>query len=114
MKTIKKLKAKYGFTMDENTPFNRVDGSLGKINLGSSENSKIFAGLKDKEAEIFTFDLSGKTQIVAIEKSSNKDLPAFDRKKEKNGLQMVLSNKIKQNVLKTIGDNTPVKQFAEL
>lgn len=114
MKKLKSLKSKYGFAMDENTPFNRVEGSLGKINLGAEENSKIFAGLKTKDADIFTFDLSGKTQIVAIEKSSNKDLPAFDRKKERNGLQMVLSNKIKQNVLKTIGDNTPVKQFMKL
>jgi peptidyl-prolyl cis-trans isomerase D len=114
MKKIKTLKAKYGFAMDENTPFNRVDGSLGKITLNSSENKTIFAGLKDKEADIFTFDLDSKIQVVAIEKSSNKDLPAFDRKKEKNGLQMVLSNKIKKNVLKAIGDNTAVKTFAKL
>jgi peptidyl-prolyl cis-trans isomerase D len=114
MKKLKSLQNEYGFAMDENTPFNRVDGSLGKITLASAENSKIYAGLKNKDADIFTFDLTGKTQIVAIEKSSNKDLPVFDRKKEKNGLQMVLSNKIKKSVLETIGESTPVKQFVKL
>ncbi len=114
MKTIKKLKDEYAFNMDENTPFNRLDGSTGKITLAASENSKIFTGLKDKDADIFAFDLSDKTQIVNIKKSISKDLPVFDRKKEMKGLQTALSSKLKQSVLKSIGDNTPVKQFAKL
>ena len=63
---------------------------------------------------MFTFNLSDKNLIVSIQKSFNKDLPVFDLEKEKNGLQMVLSNKIRTDVLKTIGDDTPVKQFVEL
>jgi len=44
----------------------------------------------------------------------NKNLPPFDRKKEMNGLQMALSSKLKKDVLKVIGDKTPVKNFVQL
>lgn len=113
-KELKALKKKYGFSLDENTQFNRFEGSLGQIMIASEQNKEIFNGLKDKEANFYNFNLPGKNLIVAIEKSYNKDLPQFDLEKEKNGLQMVLSNKIKQTVLKEIGDEVAVKQFVNL
>lgn len=113
-KKLKSLKEKYGFALDLNTQFNRYEGSLGNINIGKEQNKAIFDGLKDQDANFYQFDLTGKKLIVSIEKSYNKDLPMFDAEKEKNGLQMVLSNKIRQEVLKVIGDDTPVKQFVNL
>ncbi|MCF8057662.1 MAG: SurA N-terminal domain-containing protein [Bacteriovoracaceae bacterium] len=114
MKEVANLKKKYGFDLDENVQFNRFEGSLGQINIAAEQTKDIFSGLKDKEANFYNFALAGKTLIVAIEKSFDKDLPVFDREKEKNGLQMVLSNKIKQAVLKEIGDEVAVKQFVNL
>jgi peptidyl-prolyl cis-trans isomerase D len=114
MKEVTNLKKKYGFALDENVQFNRFEGSLGQINIAAEQNKDIFNGLKDKEANFYNFDITGKNLIVAIEKSFNKDLPPFDREKEKNGLQMVLSNKIKQAVLKEIGDEVAVKQYVKL
>lgn len=113
-KEVSKLKKKYGFSLDENTRFNRFEGSLGNINIASEQNKEIFAGLKDKDANFFNFDLAGKNLIVSIEKSYEKNIPDFDHKKEKNGLQMALSNRIKTTVLKTIGDDVAVKQFVKL
>jgi peptidyl-prolyl cis-trans isomerase D len=114
IKKLKSLKKKYGFALDENIQFNRFEGSLGNILIPSDQNKEIFNGLKDKDANFYNFDLPSKNIIVAIEKSYNKDLPQFDLKKEKNGLQMVLSNKIKTEVLKEIGDQVAVKQFVQL
>lgn len=114
VKEVQNLKKKYGFALDENTRFNRFEGSLGNINIASEQTKEIFAGLKDKDANFFNFDLAGKNLIVSIEKSYEKDLPDFDHKKEKNGLQMALSNRIKTTVLKTIGDDVAVKQFVKL
>lgn len=114
VKQLKSLKKQYGFALDENTQFNRFEGSLGNIMIPADQNKEIFNGLKGKDANFFNFNLPGKSLIVAIEKSYNKDLPQFDLQKEKNGLQMVLSNKIKQAVLKEIGDEVAVKQFVNL
>jgi peptidyl-prolyl cis-trans isomerase D len=114
VKELKSLKKEYGFALDENVQFNRFEGSLGNIMIPSEQNKEIFNGLKDKEANFYNFDLPSKNIIVAIEKSYNKDLPQFDLKKEKNGLQMVLSNKIKTEVLKEIGDQVAVKQYVQL
>jgi peptidyl-prolyl cis-trans isomerase D len=111
---LKELKKQYGFALDENTRFNRFEGSLGNITIAAEQTKDIFAGLQDKDANFFNFDLAGKSLIVSIEKSYDKDLPDFDHKKEKNGLQMVLSNRIKQTVLKKIGDDVAVKQFVKL
>ncbi|MEC7275593.1 MAG: SurA N-terminal domain-containing protein [Bdellovibrionota bacterium] len=113
-KKLQSLKEKYGFALDSNIQFNRFEGSLGDIQIPAEQNKEIFDGLKVQDPNMFTFNLSDKNLIVSIQKSFNKDLPVFDLEKEKNGLQMVLSNKIRTDVLKTIGDDTPVKQFVEL
>jgi len=114
MKKLDSLQKQYGFALDKEVEFNRFEGSLGQIQISSPETKKVFAGLKDKESNFYQFDLAAKKQVIAIQKSYNKDLPQFDAKKEKNSLQMVLSNRLKTNVLKKIGDDTPVKQFAEI
>lgn len=113
-KQVNELKKQYGFAFDENTQFNRFEGSLGNILIPADQTKQIFAELKEQEGNFYNFDLTGKSLIVAIQKSYNKDLPPFDIQKEKNGLQMVLSNKIKQNVMRKIGDEITVKQFVEL
>ncbi len=113
-KKLKSIKEKYGIALDLNTQFNRYEGSLGNITIPREQNKAIFDGLKEQDANFYEFDLTGKSLIVSIEKSYNKDLPMFDAEKEKSGLQMVLSNKIRQEVLKVIGDETPVKQFVKL
>ncbi len=114
MKTLKTLKSDYGVKYEENVTFNRYEGNTGRTQVASSETKVIFDELKSVDAKIFDFDLATKVQIIALEKSSNKDIPAFDKKKELSGLQMALSNKLKKDVLKEIGDNTPVKQFVQL
>lgn len=113
-KDVKELQKKYGFAYDENTQFNRFEGSLGSIMIPSEQNKQIFNELKEQEGNFYKFNLEDKSLIVAIQKSYNKDLPPFDISKEKNGLQMVLSNKIKQAVLKKLGDEIAVKQFVQL
>ncbi|MBC99135.1 MAG: hypothetical protein CME63_15445 [Halobacteriovoraceae bacterium] len=113
-KKLETLKSKYAIKVEENVEFNRYEGNTGRTQVASSETKVIFDELKKVDAKIFDFDLATKTQIIALERNSNKDIPPFDRKKEMNGLQMALSNKLKKDVLKEIGDNTPVKQFVQL
>lgn len=114
MKALKSLKNKYGVKVEENVEFNPYEGNKGKTQVAASETKVIFSEMKKTDAKIFDFDLATKVQIIALQKNNNKDLPPFDRKKELNGLQMALSNKLKKDVLKVIGDNTPVKQLVEL
>ena len=113
-KALNSLKSKYGIKVEEKVEFNRYEGNTGKTQVAASETKVIFEDLKKEDAKIFDFDLPTKVQIIALQKTMTKDLPPFDRKKEMSGLQMALSNKLKKDVLKEIGDNTPVKQFAQL
>ena len=113
-KKVKKLQNKYNFSYDENIIFNRFEGSLGKILIDSKQTKEIFSALKEKDSGFFNFPLPGKNQIISIQKSFDKDLPVFDTQKEKDNLQRVLSDKVRQLVFKKMGDEVAVKQFVEL
>lgn len=115
---LKALKAQYGFTLDENTRFNRYEGSLGQIMIPSEQMKEIWAGLKTSDEQFMNFSLTGKNLIVSIKKAQakngEKDEAKFDPEKEKKGLQTALSNKLKQEVMKQIGNTVDVKRFVEL
>ena len=113
-KRVKSLRAKYGITYDENVEINPYDGSKGNINLDKDASDQLMASIKEKESAVIDLSKGNKIQIVTYQKNYNKDLPMFDLEKEKSGLQNALSQKLRQEVIKTVGEKIKVKQHVNL
>jgi peptidyl-prolyl cis-trans isomerase D len=111
---IKSMTKKYKAKYDENVEVNRFDGNKGTVTLEKDQMKTIFASMAKEESGTLDVSKGQKIQVITYRKNYNKDLPAFDYDKEKSGLQRALSDKRKQDILKTISESVKVKQFVKL
>lgn len=113
-KKVKKLQKTYGFSFEEGIEFNRFDGSKGAITLDKDQMTKVYESMKTSDETTLDLSKDNKAQLISYKKNMNKDLAPFDNKKEKSSLQSALSGKMRQDVIKKVGDTVKVKQYVKL
>jgi peptidyl-prolyl cis-trans isomerase D len=113
-KKIDALKKKYKISYDKNIEMNRFDGSKGTITMEKDQMQKVYSSMRSEDRATLDLSKDNKAHLISYRLNMNKDLPPFDMKKEKSGLASALSSKLKQDILKAIGDTIKVKQYVQL
>jgi hypothetical protein len=112
-KGLKKLQKKYAFKLETEVEVNRLDGVKSGITIDGKNLKTLFS---DKPGSIYSFDETLDVTMVKTSavKEDKKKKAEVDSQKEKQNLAMMLSRKLREQIMKDLESKVSIKVYDQM
>jgi peptidyl-prolyl cis-trans isomerase D len=111
-KGLESLQKKYGFKLETDVEVNRLDGAKGNISIDSKNLKQLFT---DKPGSIYSFDESIDVTLVKTSPAKEeKKKEELNIDKEKQSLAMMLSRKLREQIMKDLETKVSIKVYDQM
>jgi len=112
-KGLERLQKKYGFKLETDVEVNRLDGAKGGITIDGKNLKSLFV---DKPGAIYSFDETLDVTMVKTSppKVDKKKKVEVDPAKEKQSLAMMLSRKLREQIMKDLESKVSIKVYDQM
>jgi peptidyl-prolyl cis-trans isomerase D len=113
-KQIEKLQNQYSFKFEKSQAINRFDGSTGAATLDKDQLKEVFSNI-DATNKTLKFESPAKSTLVLLTTyQPKKDEKPFSIKEERKGIQVALTNKVRDAVIDSLKENHKVVTYGNL
>lgn len=111
-KGLERLQKKYGLKLETDVEINRLDGAKGGITVDAKNLKQIFA---DKPGSTYSFDETLDVTLIKTSKAKeDKKKAELDVQKEKQSLAMMLSRKLREQIMKDLESKVSIKVYDKM
>ena len=112
-KGLQKLQKKYAFKLETEVEVNRLDGVKSGIRIDGKNLKTLFS---DKPGSIYSFDETLDVTMVKTSpaKEDKKKKSEVDSQKEKQNLAMMLSRKLREQIMKDLESKVSIKVYDQM